>query len=150
MALEKHQKAIEFFGKKFVEPYIYPVTRRGFQDYRIDSGIKYVTTSEMIDPHRRELAASMGHFLFLPQDRTWWPRGIAVAALIDKIRGDIVGAPVYVRNWLRPSDYNKAVHGEPGSDHLTAHAMDVDSRIQTTILTTAHHRKVLIGSSVLS
>lgn len=45
------------------------------------------------------------------------------AAWLDQVRG-IVGKPLLIRSWWRPSAYNAAIGGATRSAHLTGNAVD--------------------------
>lgn len=63
---------------------------------------------------------------FLPR-KDWWMRGVALCKLLDPIR-KAIGSPISVANWWRPEPYNSLVGGSEDSDHITAHAFDVDAK----------------------
>jgi len=66
-----------------------------------------------------------------------WNRFAAIWSLILPFR-ESDGRPLSVINWYRPRLYNTAVGGSRGSDHLTAHAIDIGVR-------DAEHRGALVN-----
>ncbi len=122
------QQAIVFFGGNEVDPTGYLMTENGFQSYLDDTGIQHFSAGEMLSPNQLEAANGLGYSLFLPP-HVWWPRGATLALLADKLR-NMVGEPVKMRNWWRPCSYNEdeKVGGASESDHITAHAVDLDYR----------------------
>lgn len=99
---------------------------KGFSYYLNSHHIKHFSAQEACIAHKPEVAIAAGYpggYLIPPQD--WWERGVACIALADKLR-EKSGLPIGLRNWWRPKDYNDAVGGADGSDHLTAHAVDLD------------------------
>jgi len=120
--------AIDFFGGTLHDPTLYKKSFEGFDAFRSESGVKHFASREILDPNKRELAARLGFYLFLPIDQSDWPGLIALALCADKIR-EHLGESVTGRNWYRPSPYNKAVGGAPKSDHLQfPFAVDLDYR----------------------
>jgi hypothetical protein len=121
------ERAITFFGGTAgVDPSTYPMTMDGFQEYLDALGVDHFSAREMLTPHHENTAKKLGYTLFLPPHR-WWRRGGAHALLANELR-KLVGEPVVMRNWWRPADYNAAVDGAAGSDHVFAHAVDLDYR----------------------
>jgi len=123
-AVHPWSAAIQLFGGQVVDPAGYPRTAAGFQDYLNATGVQYFPAAEMLTPHRKSTARRLGYSILLPK-HDWWPRGAALAKLADKLRA-LVGRPVRMRNWWRPSDYNKAVGGASASDHINALSVDLD------------------------
>lgn len=120
-------RAIEFFGGPAgIDPAAFEMTTDGFQAYLAALGVAHFSAHEMLAPHHQSTAERFGYSIFLPPHR-WWKRGAALALLSDELR-ELVGEPVVMRNWWRPSEYNAAVDGAPISDHITAHAVDLDYR----------------------
>ena len=117
---------IQVLGGVVVDPMAFPQTVAGFQAFLSASAVKAVTASELTKPNHPEVAARLGFPAFLPE-RSWWPRGAALALLTQNIQSKI-GAAVHVRNWWRPSAYNTdpAVGGARNGDHPTANAVDLD------------------------
>jgi hypothetical protein len=120
------QAAIERFGGTAREPFGYPLSKTGFARYLSDVGVTHFSASELLDPHHPDDARRLGYDLFLPPHR-WWPRGAALGCIADDLR-TLVGEPVTLRNWWRPAPYNTAVGGAAESDHVVAHAFDLDYR----------------------
>lgn len=121
-----HSFLITYLGGIDAEPTLYQDSAEGFQDYLDDVGIVFFSAREYVTPHSPSVAASCGYDELLPPQH-WWRRGAALGLLADELR-DLVGEPVYMRNWWRPDCYNTGVGGAPGGDHPDAHAVDLDFR----------------------
>ena len=108
-------------------------TFEGFEKYIEEIGARRVSAKELLTPHNREVATDLGYEWLLPERNLW----INLVPLIDifEIIRDAVDAPITVRNWWRPADYNDRVGGAKASDHITAHSFDCDFR-------THDHRRV--------
>lgn len=120
-------RAIDFFGGPAgIDPTSFEMTMDGFQEYLDALGVEHFTAREMLTPHHPNTASRFGFSVFLPPHR-WWKRGGALALLADELRR-LVGEPVVMRNWWRPTVYNAAVDGAAESDHVTAHGIDLDYR----------------------
>lgn len=117
-------RAIEYFHRIVVEPSGYPRTVEGFQDFLTATGIQHFSAREMTRPNHRDKARDAGFEIFLPE-HDWWARGAALASAADALR-ELVDEPVPMRNWWRPPEYNDAVGGADSSDHVSAHAVDLD------------------------
>ncbi len=104
----------------------YPATIAGFEAYLKDSGVHKVTAAELTQPNHPEVAVKYGFRDFLPQ-QDWWPRGAALALVIEAI-DHFTSSMVHVRNWWRPRPYNddRAIGGAKNGDHPTANAVDLD------------------------
>lgn len=121
------ERAIKFFGgTASVNPASFPMTMDGYQEYLDALGVEHFTAQEMLTPNHETTARTLGYKIFLPPHR-WWKRGGAHALLADELR-KLVAEPVVMRNWWRPTEYNAAVDGAADSDHVTAHAVDLDYR----------------------
>jgi hypothetical protein len=120
------KRAIRHFGGKVVNARSYQETRAGFAQYLRDGGIRRISAEQLTTPNHPEIAQKYGYGAFLPT-RVWWARGLALALVAEKIQ-DLMRQPVRIRNWWRPGDYNldEGVGGKPRSDHVTAHALDLD------------------------
>lgn len=123
-------RAIGHFNRLALDASFFDHDLDGFQNYLTSSGIRYFSAREMTTPNHPAKARAAGYDTFLPE-RGWWLRGAALAALADVLR-ELVGEPVRMRNWWRPAAYNKAVGGKPGSDHVTAHGVDLDYKSQAS------------------
>lgn len=118
--------AINRFGGTVSPPTSYPVTQEGFQRYLNHTGVAHFSATEMLRPHKPDIARRLGYDTLLPP-HAWWPRGAALALLADELRR-LVAEPVDMRNWWRPVSYNREVGGAADSDHVTAHGIDLDYR----------------------
>ena len=117
---------IRHFGGTAAAPADYPVTLEGFQRFLDDTGVAHFSATEMLRPHKPDIARRLGYETLLPP-HAWWPRGAALALLADELRR-LVAEPVFMRNWWRPVSYNREVGGAADSDHVTAHGVDLDYR----------------------
>lgn len=116
-----------------VSPHDFDPDFDGFSAYIEAIGAKRVSAKELLDPHKRDVADELGYEWLLP-DRDMWSNLVPLIELFEQVR-DLVGAPIVVRNWWRPADYNARVGGAPASDHITGHAFDLDFK-------TGDHRRV--------
>lgn len=116
--------AIKLFEGIFVNPFNYPKSLNGFQNYLDDTGVIFFSAKEMTTPKNKSIASKYGYKVFLPKQE-WWPRGAALAKLADFCRTH-AASPVRMRNWWRPKGYNEAVGGKSQGDHPTAHGIDLD------------------------
>lgn len=121
---DRVDRAVSFFGGADVAPDDYPMTAGGFARYLAAQGVEHFDADEFLAPHHPDTAAEQGYSLFLPP-HAWWPRGAALGLLADRLR-ERVGKPVVLRNWWRPRPYNAEVASAEQSDHITAHALDLD------------------------
>lgn len=122
------ERAIRHFGGEVKNVQEYSESVAGFQKYLRDSGVRKVSATQMTRPHHVQIARDLGFNHFLPK-KIWWSRGAALALLAQAIE-EAIGEPVTIRNWWRPQRYNadRRVAGAARSDHLTAHAIDIDYR----------------------
>jgi hypothetical protein len=118
------ERAVSFLGGDNLDPADYPMTADGFAQYLSDQGIEHFDADEFLEPHHPDTATGLGYALFLPP-QGWWPRGAALGLLADRLR-ERIGEPVVLRNWWRPRPYNAEVATARQSDHITAHALDLD------------------------
>jgi hypothetical protein len=109
-----------------VDPMSYPATADGFGQYIQALGARHVSSSELLTPHNRAVATALGYQWLLPE-RSTWANLVPLIDMFEMIRA-AVGAPIKVRNWWRPADYNARVGGAKASDHITGHAFDCDFR----------------------
>jgi hypothetical protein len=114
------------FGGTVVDPRDHAMTPAGFQEYLTATGVAHFSARETLTPHDARVASELGYETFLPP-HAWWKRGAALALIADELRR-LVGEPVKMRNWWRPVEYNRRVDGAEGSDHVTAHGVDLDYR----------------------
>lgn len=116
-----------------VDPLDYEESFDGFKQYIKAIGAERVTAEELLKPHNRSVADDLGYQWLLPK-REMWKHLVPLIDMFELVR-DAVDAPIYVRNWWRPGDYNAQVGGAAGSDHITAHAFDCDFQ-------TSDHRRI--------
>jgi hypothetical protein len=121
-----HERAIRYFGGKVVAPTKYAASEAGFASYLRDTGLSSISAADLTDPHHPRVAEKYGYKVFLPV-QAWWPRAAALGLVAQQIE-KLIGQQVRIRNWWRPQPYNldKTVGGAPRSDHVTAHAIDID------------------------
>lgn len=107
-----------------VEPEDFEPSFEGFEKYIEAIGARRVSAKELLTPHNRAVADDLGYQWLLPS-RSSWAHLVPLIDIFEIIR-DAVDAPIVVRNWWRPADYNAKVGGAKASDHITAHAFDCD------------------------
>ena len=123
------ERAIRHFGGRAVsQTQQYRATTAGLQQYLRDSGVRKFSAERLTRPNHVDVARKYGYENFVPR-KQWWPRGAALGLLAEALEKEI-GEPVTIRNWWRPDRYNRdpQVRGASRSDHLTAHAVDIDYR----------------------
>lgn len=125
-----HEFLIQHFGGDPVNAWDYPATLEGFQMYLNDVGVQFVTAEELALPYNQSAATGCGYDILLPE-RDQWEKGAALAIFTDQLE-DLVGEPIFVRNWWRPPCYNDAVGGAAGGDHPPADALDLDFSSSTS------------------
>lgn len=106
------------------DPFNYPETRTGFQEYLDEVGVTFFSATEFVAPNNPGVAAGCGFSELLPP-RTEWRRAGALGLLADELR-TTAGSPITLRNWWRPTCYNSGVGGASSSDHIHADALDLD------------------------
>ena len=119
-------RSIQALGGTVVDPADYPETLDGFQAFLTASAVRAVTAADLTRPNHPEVAARLGFQWFLPS-RAWWPKGAALALVVQNIEARAQAA-VRVRNWWRPVAYNAdpLVGGARNGDHPAADAVDLD------------------------
>ncbi len=125
-----HEFLIQHFGGDPVNAWDYPATLEGFQLYLDDVGVQFVSAEELAQPYNQGAATGCGYDILLPE-RDQWEKGAALAIFTDQLE-DLVGEPIFVRNWWRPPCYNDAVGGAAGGDHPPADALDLDFSSSTS------------------
>ncbi|HYO83753.1 MAG TPA: D-Ala-D-Ala carboxypeptidase family metallohydrolase [Bryobacteraceae bacterium] len=120
------ERAIRHFGGQVQQHSQYEQSVAGLNQYLRDSGVRRMTAEQMTRPHHRAAARKHGYDNFVPKSE-WWPRGAALALLTEALE-DATGERVTMRNWWRPDQYNRdpQVGGAERSDHVSAHAVDID------------------------
>ncbi|TVQ94797.1 MAG: hypothetical protein EA397_00970 [Deltaproteobacteria bacterium] len=121
-----HPFLLHYLGGHDPEPTTFEDSVEGFQDYLDEVGIVFFSAHEYVTPHNPTVAASCGYDELLPP-QSWWRRGAVLGLMADDLR-ELVGEPVYMRNWWRPPCYNQGVGGAAGGDHPDADAVDLDFR----------------------
>jgi hypothetical protein len=122
-------RAIRHFGGRSVGKLDqYRATTAGLQQYLRDSGVRRFTAERLTRPNHADIARKYGFENFVPTQQ-WWPRGAALALLAEALE-KAIEEPITIRNWWRPDRYNRdpRVRGAARSDHVTAHAIDIDYR----------------------
>lgn len=126
------EEMIVWLGGVVLDAQDYEFSADGLQKFMDDSGvISSFKALEMIRPNKPLEAKRCGYELLLPP-KCRWLSGAAQALLAGKLRGAINEGKVYgrkgisLRNWWRPSCYNKAVGGARSSDHIQARGFDLD------------------------
>ena len=123
------ERAIRHFGGRVRKLQTYDASVKGLQQYLRDSGVRRITAQQMTRPNHPDIAREHGFDNFVPK-KEWWPRGRLALALLAEAIEKAIGEPVTIRNWWRPEAYNRdrRVAGASRSDHLSAHAIDIDYR----------------------
>jgi hypothetical protein len=102
----------------------------GLQLYLDEVGVQHVTAPDLVEPYNEDAAAMCGFDLLLPPQSEW--EKAAALSLFTDVLTELVGEPIFMRNWWRPDCYNEAVGGAPGGDHPDADAVDLDFSSPTT------------------
>lgn len=120
------------FNGSLIDPRDYAKSTEGFQNYLNDVGvISKFSAKEMVTPHRPGHASACGYKSLRPE-RCRWPSGAVQGLLAGELRGVINDGDPYgakkitLRNWWRPSCYNKKVGGAKASDHMQSRGFDLD------------------------
>ncbi|MCR9204241.1 MAG: D-Ala-D-Ala carboxypeptidase family metallohydrolase [Halobacteriovoraceae bacterium] len=115
-----------------IDPRDYEKSTEGLQNYLNDVGvISKFSANEMVQPNKPGHAQNCGYKSLRPV-RCRWPSGAVQGLLAGELRGVINGGDPYgakkitLRNWWRPSCYNKKVGGAKASDHMQARGFDLD------------------------
>ena len=118
----------QFGGRRVSQMQKYGGTAAGLQQYLRDSGVRRFTAEQLTRPHQPDVARKYGYASFVPK-KEWWARGAALALLAEDLE-KAIGERVTIRNWWRPQAYNRdpRVKGAARSDHVSAHAVDIDYR----------------------
>ncbi len=119
-----------FGGDPTVSAFDFADDLDGFQLYLDAVGIQHVTAADLAEPYNEAAAEMCGLDLLLPEQERW-ENGAALALFTDALT-ELVGEPIFLRNWWRPPCYNDAVGGEPAGDHPDADAIDLDFSSPTT------------------
>jgi hypothetical protein len=119
-----HEFLIQMLGGDPVNPFDYGPDLDSFQLYLDAVGVQHFTAEEIVTPHNQAAATECGYTILLPE-RDQWEKAAALAMFTDELR-ELVGEPIYMRNWWRPPCYNAAVGGAAGGDHPDADAVDLD------------------------
>src|SRR4051812_12379771 len=120
------ESAISFLKGAAANPTAYPASVDGFTAYLRACGVQDYSAEDLTRPNHPDIARRLGYTNFIPP-QNWWNRGAALALLAQGIHR-AVDAPVAIRNWWRPEDYNRqpGVDGARASDHISATALDLD------------------------
>ena len=139
----KYKKICEYFGRRMPCPVEYGHSLEELQRFFDDMGIEYFTAREYATPYHPEIARELGYKggLLIPPPHMWAHLAPCIAAA-DKLRKTL-GAPVKCINGWRPADYNKRVGGSTRSDHITAHAVDVEPSGELIALATVWAESIL-------
>lgn len=119
-----HEFLITHFGGDPVNPFAYGPDLDSFQMYLDAVGVEHTSAAEIVEPFNQAAATMCGYSILLP-DRDQWERAAALAMFTDALT-ELVGEPIFVRNWWRPPCYNDAVGGAATGDHPDADALDLD------------------------
>ncbi len=119
-----HEFLIEHLGGNPVDPLDSDNDLEGLQMYLDAVGVVHNSAAEIVEPHDPQAAEGCGLAILLPDNDLWEKIG-ALGLFADRLV-DLVGEPVYMRNWWRPPCYNDAVGGAPAGDHPDGDAIDLD------------------------
>ena len=119
-----HAFLIDFLGGDPVDALAYGPDLDSFQMYLDAVGVQHTTAAEIVEPYNMAAAVECGFSILLPGNEHWEKIG-ALALFTDELI-ELVGEPVFMRNWWRPPCYNAAVGGAAGGDHPDADAVDLD------------------------
>lgn len=120
-----HEFLIEHFGgDPTVDAFDFVADIDGLQLYLDAVGVQHVSAPDLVEPYNADVAAMCGFDLLLPE-QDQWEKGAALALFTDVLT-ELVGEPIFLRNWWRPDCYNEGVGGAPGGDHPDADAVDLD------------------------
>ncbi len=120
-----HEFLIEHFGgDPTVDAFDFVADIDGLQLYLDAVGVQHVSAPDLVEPYNADAAAMCGFDLLLPE-QDQWEKGAALALFTDALT-ELVGEPIFLRNWWRPDCYNEAVGGAAGGDHPDADAVDLD------------------------
>lgn len=117
-----------------VDPYAFDPTKRGAESYARAHGAMHFSGAEICTPRDSALwlrlypQSACDAITRIPvalPARCYWPRWIAPLVLAQELR-ELIDEPIHLAHGWRPPEYNRAVRGEPGSDHLSACAWDLD------------------------
>lgn len=125
---DRERGAILLLGGHPIEPEGYARSVEGFQAYLNEAGRGLVVNTdaeEMCKAHQRDKAEALGYGRYLVPPVGCYPRGVLLALIFQRMR-DAAKAPIVIRNWWRPEDYNSRVGGSRGSSHIRAASLDCD------------------------
>ncbi len=119
-----HEFLIDHLGGDPVNAFDYGPDLDSFQLYLDAVGVQYTSAAEIVEPYDPAAATGCGLTILLPEREQWEKIG-ALALFTDELR-ELVGEPIFMRNWWRPPCYNAAVGGAANGDHPDADAVDLD------------------------
>ena len=119
-----HEFLIDYLGGDPVDAMDYGPDLDSFQQYLDAVGVQYTTGAEIVEPYNQAAATGCGLSILLPERDEWEKIG-ALALFTDELT-ELVGEPIYMRNWWRPPCYNDAVGGAANGDHPDGDAVDLD------------------------
>lgn len=132
--IEDLLRTSESLDARVPHPLNFESSPSGFQDYLNEAGVSdKFSAQEMVTPNNETAARACGQQVLLPP-QCRWPSGVVQAHLARELRalinnGDENGPEgITLRNWYRPSCYNKKVGGAGQSDHIQARGFDLDFR----------------------
>jgi len=106
-------------------PEDYEFSVEGLNEFIVQVGAgEFLSGVEICRPHNMEVADELGIEWLIPPQESW--EVVGVLAIIHRNCRVKAQSPIYVRNCHRPTDYNNAVGGSKGSDHLNGRAFDMD------------------------
>ncbi len=116
-----------------VDPYDFPFSYLGAQQYARAHGVTRFSGREIARPADHELWMSLypetdidslaGAPIALPA-RAYWPRWVATLTIAQELR-ELCREPIYLLHIWRPTEYNRERDGSTGSDHIECCAIDI-------------------------
>ncbi|MEM6996883.1 MAG: hypothetical protein AAF721_40650 [Myxococcota bacterium] len=125
-----HEFLIDHLGGDPVDATQYGPDLDSFQQYLDAVGVQHTSAEEIVEPYSASAAAECGLSILLPAQDQWEKIG-ALALFTDDLT-ELVGEPIFMRNWWRPPCYNDLVGGAANGDHPDADAVDLDFQSATS------------------
>lgn len=122
--LEHSRDLIDDLGGIPVDPRPFPATPEGLDEYLKASGVKSFSGQAIATPFVPEAAKTCGLRNLVPA-KCRWLGGVALLKIADLLHTKVPGK-IRIRNWWRPTCYNRLVDGADGSDHVQGRAIDID------------------------
>lgn len=133
LEIKEVSETITRLGGKLVDPMEYTANVEGLAKYMAKVGVDpYFNAEEMITPYNSSVAKKCGNDDLLPPRCRWLSGAVQgmIATKIYEFVNDKSNSKkeIILRNWWRPSCYNRGVDGATTSDHIQARGFDLDFR----------------------